>query len=218
MKKIILSLLLIFFPFFYVSVGAMDLNYSAKSDVAENPFVAYGYNPETRIVSGYLAAFRVTPGRTDSCKLVFRGNSNRLDVKFQEETWESASEAESGSKVFITVRNSEIFLDFKKDSLGGDCEWILPFKVGSRVIETNDKVAVTLRAPNRGDWVGVYVISAKKALFHSEPDTASIKKAYLIPGDVIYVIKEKPDWYFVQYDNQKRKTVGWIKKADTVQP
>ncbi|MCC2971636.1 SH3 domain-containing protein [Massilia sp. IC2-476] len=40
----------------------------------------------------------------------------------------------------------------------------------------------------------------------------------MVRGDVVYVYEERPDWYFVRYDNGKRETMGWIRKSDTVQP
>lgn len=195
---------------------AGELDYSAKSDFSDNPFLAYGYNPKTQVISGYLAAFRTAPGRTDECKLVFKGRGGRFSVKYSEEIWESGSE--NGSGVSITMGKDESYLRFDRTSMGGDCDWILPFKAGKRVHATVDEVFVSVNVPVSGDWIGVYVINSKRAHFHSEPNDASLRKAYLVQGDVVYVYDEQPDWYFVRYDNGKRTTSGWIKKADTVQP
>lgn len=107
---------------------------------------------------------------------------------------------------------------FPRESLKGDCDWILPFNVGPRVFETSDKVAIAMEVPNVGNWVGVYGIGVKRAKFHSRPDNASVRKEYLVEGDIIYVFDEQPEWYFVQYENGRRKTVGWIRRSDTVQP
>lgn len=218
MRKMICFMLMAMTQYIGCSVFAGELNYSAKSDISDNPFLAYGYNPKTKIISGYLAAFRTTPGRTDECKLVFKGGANRLSVKYLEETWVAEAGKENDSGAALEIRESEPYLKFNIESMGGDCEWILPFKVGKRVSVTVDEVAVTMRVAYSGDWIGVYVVNAKKAKFHSEPDSAAVKKAYLVEGDVIYVYDEKRDWYFVQYDNGKRKTSGWIRKSDTVEP
>lgn len=66
---------------FWFPVLATELKQSAKSDMWDNPFLAYGYNPNSKVVTGYLAALRTAPGRTDVCKLVFKINSSRLGVK-----------------------------------------------------------------------------------------------------------------------------------------
>lgn len=196
--------------------SADELDYSAKSDFPDNPFLAYGYNPKTKTVSGYLAAFRIAPGRTDECKLVFKGNAGRLSVKYLEETWVAENERDSG--VSIRMEKNEPYLRFYKDSMGGDCDWILPFKVGKRVHATADEVFVSVKVPVSGDWIGVYVINSKRAQFHSEPNSASLNKVYLVEGNVAYVYDEQPDWYFVRYNNGKGTTSGWIRKDDTVQP
>jgi hypothetical protein len=200
---------------------ASELNYSGRSDIWENPFLAYGYNPKTNLITGYLAALRTAPGRTDECKLAFAGNSaetHSLSVKYMAEAGQYKRKNPTDSGVSIALEKSGFHLKFSKKMLGGDCDWILPFVVGPRVSETSDEVIVAMKVPNSGSWVGVYAISAKRAKFHSRPDNASVQKAFLVAGDVIYVYDERPDWYFVQYEEGKRKTVGWIRRSDTVQP
>jgi hypothetical protein len=218
MKKMVLMALTVLGTFVGSFALADELSYSAKSEISANPFVAYGYNPKTKVLSGYLAAFRTMPGRTDECKVVFSGNGDNWSVKYHEDIWVPASQTGKNNDFSIATEKNEIYLHFSKESMGGDCEWILPFKVGPRVRETADKVIVTMKVWQSGDWIGVYVIGAKKANFHSEPNNASVRNAYLIEGNVIYVYDERPDWYFVQHDNGKKKTTGWIRKIDTVQP
>lgn len=196
---------------------ASDLTYSARTESWDNPFLAYGYNPKTKLFTGYLAAFRTAPGRTDECKLVFKGNAKRLAIKYLEVTWVYGHENQNDSTGYISNHNNRPLLRLFKTSLGGDCDWILPFKIGPRVSETVDEVAVAMKPSKEGSWIGVYAIGAKRARFHSQPNNASARKVYLIAGDLIYVYHEQRDWYFVQYEKEKRKTIGWIRKADTVQ-
>ncbi len=198
--------------------SAVDWKNSGRSALSGNPYLAYGYNPRSGLTTGYLAAFRIGPGRTDECKLVFRRDVNGIAVKYLEETWVPGPEGRFDRRAAIVMQDDEPVLKFPKTSLGGDCDWILPFNVGPHVFDTSDEVAVKMNVPDKGNWIGVYVISAKRAWFHAQPNDISVQKSYLIGGDVIFVYDERPDWYFVQYDNGKKKTVGWIKKADTVQP
>ncbi len=68
-----------------------------------------------------------------------------------------------------------------------------------------------------GKWKMVSAVRAKRAYFHSTPNDASRRKAFLVSADVIYVYEENDDWYYVKYQNGKKETTGWIRKSDTVQ-
>jgi hypothetical protein len=221
MKEVRIWIIAFFIQCIALPLFAADINHSGKSDISDDPFLAYGYNPKTKVISGYLAALRTAPGRTDECKLAFVGNpksSSGLSVKYMEADWLGKRSGQPVSRVSIVEDKHEFRLKFSRESLGGDCDWILPFNAGPSVSETPDEVSVTMNVSNTGDWIGVYVISAKRAKFHSRPTSDSVRKAYLVEGDVIFVYEEQPDWYFVEYEEEKRKTVGWIRKADTVQP
>lgn len=218
MKKILFVLVAVTIQGLGFKALALELNYSAKSEMSDNPFLAYGYNPKTKVITGYLAALRTAPGRTDDCKLVFKADGKRLAVKYLEEAWVSKSGNQPDGSAQITTEKGEPFLKFSKASLGGDCDWILPFNVGPLVLDGPDEVAVRMKVSNAGNWIGVYVVNAEQAKFHGQADNASVQKAYVVKGDVIYVFDERPGWYFVRYQNGSRKTVGWIKKTDTVQP
>lgn len=221
MKKNAMLIILVILQCASISLHAHELKRSAKTDSWENPFIAYGYNPKTRITTGYLAALRISPGRTDECKLVFAGDidkSHNFFVKYTAETGTNGSQEPPRRSVSLFGRQDASEFKFIKKDMGGDCDWVLPFVVESEVPENPDEVIVAMDAKNVGDWVSVYVIRAKKAQFYSQPDSSTAKKAFLVKGDVIYVYEEQPEWYFVKYDNGKRKTEGWIKRSDTLQP
>jgi hypothetical protein len=206
---------------FVGSSALAQLVHSAKGEIWDNPFLAYGYNPKTQILTGYLAALRTAPGRTDECKLVFAGNAaapDALSVRYlgTADLDEEPTRPESG--VRIVLENNEYYLKFSKKSLDGECDWILPFVVGSHVLEAPDKILVSMKLGNIGSWVAVYAIGSKRAKFYSHPNSKFIQRAFVVKGDVVYVYDERPEWYFVQFKEGKRKTVGWIRKSDTVQP
>ena len=205
---------------FAAPLSAADSNYSGRSDIWENPFLSFGYNPKTDVVTGHLIALRTAPGRTDECKLVFAGRSsikNSFSVKYMEQDEVYERPSQSAASVSIGLGN-EFRLKLLKKDLAGDCDWILPFAGGSRVQESADEITLTMKVPNTGSWIGVYVIKAKRVRFHSQPSNATMQKAFVVAGDVVYVYDERPDWYFVRYEDGKSKTMGWIKKSDTVQP
>ena len=50
-----------------------DFIYSGKNEVFDNPFVAVGFNPKNKLLTGYVRGLRTAPGRTDSCEFIFEG-------------------------------------------------------------------------------------------------------------------------------------------------
>ncbi len=202
------------------SVFAFDLKVSARTDSSEQPFIAYGYNPVSKIMTGHLIALRTAPGRTDECKLVFAGNAAKphgmaVEVLPSERPADAPRKTPDAS---VVIENGDAYLKLSRRSLDGECDWVLPFNVGPRVIETTDSILVAMKAPNEGSWIAVHVIGAKKAQFHDQPSSTSVRKAFLVAGDMVYVYREHLNWYFVEYEGEKKKTVGWIRKSDVVEP
>jgi hypothetical protein len=183
MKKIVLSIVVAVFQCFSITVNAYELTRSGKTDSWDNPFIAFGYNPATKITTGYLAALRTAPGRTDECKLVFASNSDKSDefiVRYIARNGAFRKSGQSLHHVPLVVEENVLYLKFSKKELGGDCDWILPFVVETDVNEDNDDVLVAMEAQNAGKWIAVYAISAEKARFHGEPVSSSVKNSFLI--------------------------------------
>lgn len=199
--------------------AASDIRTSGRSEITENPFIAYGVNPITHVITGNVIALRTAPGRTDECRFGFAGNVRDLHHVSVKYLSEFASYEARGSIGTATIINNskELSLVIKKDLLAGGCEWILPFIVGPRVAESKDKVFIALSGVVAGDWVGVFSIGSVKARFHGRPDKSVVQDAFLVQGDLIYVYEERPDWYYVKYEGRKKTTAGWIRKSDTVQ-
>lgn len=76
---------------------------------------------------------------------------------------------------------------------------------------------MSLEAKTANDWIGIAAIRSKRALFYGGPDTAAVRKSFLVAGDVVYITEEKPGWYRVRFTHAIRETTGWIKASDTVQ-
>lgn len=203
-----------------ISVDARELKHSGRTEVWGNPFIAYGYSPNTKLTTGYLAALRIAPGRTDECKLIFSGvadKTNEFSVRYLRQEKLSGKRIQPHDHVSLVDEKGARYFIFSKKNLAGDCDWILPFVVESDPSENPGEVRVAIEAQHAGDWISVYVIEAQKARFHGRPNSSSVKKDFLVKGDVIYVYDEQPEWYFVRYEEGKRKIEGWIRKSDTVQ-
>lgn len=198
---------------------AGDLRISGTNDIFDNPFLAYGVDPTTKLVNGYLVALRTSPGRTDECRFVFSGSlqePKKFSVKYLSET-DGYSSAGSTSSAVVENVNGELYMRIKKNQLGGECEWILPFIGEPRITEKSGEVVISFGGLNPGAWVGVFAIKSERAKIYRSATEASGQQAYLIQGDFINVYAEQQDWYYVKYERRKKTTVGWVKKSDTVQ-
>lgn len=205
--------------FSFSPVFASDLSVSGKNAITDNPFVAYGVNPVTEVVTGYLLGLRASPERTNACRFAFAGslkNPSAFTVKYLSEV-DGYEKGGSTSPAVVKNIDGDLLINIKKDQMGGDCEWILPFISEPRVKESRGEVAIHFGNVNQGDWIGVFVIKSERARFYRTTEDSSVQKSFLIQGDYIYVYNEKPGWFFVKYAGRKRETTGWIKKSDTVQ-
>jgi hypothetical protein len=217
-KRIVAMVQILIFNSFS-QVIASDLRTSGKNEIADNPFVAYGVNPVTQLVTGYLVALRTAPGRTDECRFVFAGNltnSQKFSVKYLSEI-DGYEKSGPMSPAVVNNVKGDLNMEVKKSQLGGECEWILPFINEPRVKENAGTVAISFGSLSPGNWIGVLAIKSERAPFYRSAEESSVQDAYLVRGDYIYVYAEQPDWYYVKYERRKKTTVGWIRKSDTVQ-
>lgn len=221
MRKVLLLVVAAIAQYISIPLHASALKQAGKTELSDNPFIAYGYNPRTKITTGYLAALRTAPGRTDECKMVFSTNPDKADeffVKYLGEVDSSEIQDRLNNRASLVFEKNILYLKFLKKNMGGDCDWILPFVVETESFENSTDVMVEMGVQYAGDWIGVYAIGSRKARFYSRPDSSSVQKAFLVKDDVIYVYDEQLDWYFVKYKKGKLKIEGWIKKSDALQP
>ncbi len=65
-------------------------------------------------------------------------------------------------------------------------------------------------------WTAIRKITAAKAYFYAAPMSAKRGKAYVVAGDMVGVLQEKPGWLEVEYPanaDTRRKT--WLRTTDT---
>jgi hypothetical protein len=199
---------------------ATDIEKSGQNEIFDNPFIATGFNPQTRVLTGYLVALRTEPGRTDECKFVFSGKvdkkeSVQLVLKSIPGATGNTPPTSSRADLISSPKQQKLVIDAKQ--LPGECEWILPDVGEPKVSQSGKTISVAIENSETGEWIAVNVIGAKRAYFHKSPDAATAGKAFLVAGDVVYVSEEKPDWLSVKFHGRKKDTVGWIKKTDIVQ-
>lgn len=200
--------------------SAADIQKSGRTEIFANPFIAIGFNPQTRALTGYVQALRTEPGRTDACQFLFSGKVDKpelVSVVIKEIPGSAAGPVTSVYRGSITssAKQQNLLIDPKQ--LPGDCEWILPTIGEPKVLEIGKNISLPIDKSETGAWIGVSVIEAKRAYFHKEPITASKGKAFLVTGDVVYIVEDKSDWLYVKYRGRKKQTAGWIRKTAAVQ-
>lgn len=66
---------------------------------------------------------------------------------------------------------------------------------------------------NKSEFISINLIKSPKAYFYLTSDETSIRKAYVIKGDWVKILKEENGFAYVEY-GKETKTKGWIKKVD----
>lgn len=100
---------------------AGDLSISGANDISDNLFMAYGFNPVTQLVTGYLVALRTSPGRTDECRFVFAGNlksANKFSVKYLSEI-DGFEKSGSMSPAVVNNVDGDLYMNVRKNRREG---------------------------------------------------------------------------------------------------
>lgn len=202
-------------------LAAPDLR-SGSNAYFDNPYMAVGVNPATKVVTGYVMARYSAPGRADGCKFVFRGNlapdgKVRVAVKDAMPANPGASAPAGKEAAVLTAAKGSLQLDLPASQAPGDCAWILDMAAGEHLASEGRRFKLSVEPGPEHDWIGVAVVRSKRAFFHDAPDDKTVRKAFLVPGDMVYVMEERPGWYLAKFTHAKKETAGWIKAADTIQ-
>lgn len=191
---------------------------SGKSDHIANPFVIIGFNPETQLLTGFVSAVRIAPGRTDECSFVFSGDlgrSSKLKLAYGHRGDSVAEDSIIRQDALLDYRRVDSpELRIKKPIADEDCDWILPFVGQPGINESEREISISLAQREGGDWIGVYAIKSERARFHGAPDQNSARKSYVVRGDVIYVYKWEGDWCYAKFEKNGKATQGWLRKSD----
>ncbi|HTJ63937.1 MAG TPA: hypothetical protein VL899_09010 [Alphaproteobacteria bacterium] len=77
---------------------------------------------------------------------------------------------------------------------------------------TGDPFTETLST--RADhWIGVGMVSARRAVLQPMPAASPRRKPYLVQYDPVVILERKPGWVRVVYDGEKPVT-GWLAQSD----
>ncbi|CDG83169.1 hypothetical protein [Janthinobacterium agaricidamnosum] len=207
-------------------VHAGDIQESAQNEGFANPSIITGFNPDTKNLTGYVSLSRPAPGSIDWCNFLFYGKVDgkqaipvSLKNVVKDEGRESIAQSRPStqSKGKIEISSGKNILLIEESELPGACTWMFPAAGVAGIAQAGTTFSVRLGGEVKGSWIAVGVISSKRAHFHAQPDEKTIKKAFLISGNVLYIYKEENDWLYVKFQGLNKETYGWIKKSDTVQ-
>jgi hypothetical protein len=209
---------------FFAGLGmAAEMAVSGKNEIFDNPFIAVGYNPATKLITGYVLGLRAAPGQTDACQLIFEGvaeSKDSVEVSIRDADDLSVGKGKTAAarlgRAIFSVKGGKRQLIIKNDALPGNCDFVLPFTNDGKVNVGEKETRISMDGLDKGDWIMVRVVRAKRAYFHKQPNQGSIDKAFLVAGDVMYIYETKPDWYYVKFKGAKKETVGWVKKQDVL--
>jgi hypothetical protein len=201
--------------------AASDLR-SGSNEFFDNPYMAVGVNPATKVVTGYVMALYSAPGRADACKFVFRGNltqDGKVLVALKDATPANAGKNAQGGKeaAVLTAAKGTLNLDLPASQVPGDCDWMMGMASSDHLVSDAHGFKLSVDVAPEHDWVGVAVVRSKRAMFHDAPDDKTVRKGFLVAGDMAYVTEERSGWYHVKYVHGKKETAGWIKVTDTIQ-
>jgi hypothetical protein len=203
------------------SAIAHDLTMSGATDSFANPFVVTGFNKATKVLTGSISATRIAPGETNECRILLYGDAKTpktLKVAYIILNAAEGVQQISGiNKATVAKDGTSLKLTFDQKTLGGECDWILSHLGEPSISQQGNELFISVSHRQPGAWISVHTIKSRHANFHRSPDANDVEKTFLVAGDTISVYEERSGWYYVKFQGRKKKTVGWIKKTDTVQ-
>lgn len=202
---------------------AKNPSHSIRSSILDNPSMVLAEDPKNNHIHGFVTALRTAPGRTDECKFFFRGEpfkNGTSRISITDAVRYRAPKTPGGGDIVhgvITNVGKKYVLDVSNPEKIGDCDWILGFIGGPAVFQKGNSFQINFLGDESGDWNSLAIICRKRAHFYAEPTEQRKRKAFVVAGDLVYVFDETADWYYAKFLHGRSETVGWIKKADTVQ-
>lgn len=138
-----------------------------------------------------------------SCIFLLRGRLE--DGRWRVETWYPGEAAIAGD---LSFENGQASLTLRENH--GGC----PMTAG-------DMTRQPYRAglDNRGaGWIGVALVTARRAVFHPAPGAPPPRSPYIVSGDPVVVLERRGEWVRARYVAGTRPVTGWLRAADLAPP
>jgi len=153
------------------------------------------YDNKTDKISGYYENFSGWNERSGMprfmCTFYLQGKPE-ADRPINIKTWYPGNpdpEAVISGTLKISADNKNLIIKLNKEH--GGCWNVQHF--------TDSPVSFSLA--KKKNWIGIRVARSKKTYFYRQPDAQTRRRAYVINGDVLKVIKNNTDWLYIEYLN-----------------
>lgn len=186
---------------------SIGLSAQIKSGIYEDG-LKLAYNPSNTLVTGFYEQYtgldETTGNAKFSCIFYITGNYKSGEVSI--ETFYPLEEKEDliQGKLRIDSANS---VSIKLNDDHGGCWNVWPFKYEFSKFSLEEAKS----------WIEIRYVNSGKAFFYRDMDEESIRKAYLVSGDIVYVDKVEGTWGHCTYYG-KAVTTGWVKLASLNTP
>lgn len=72
-----------------------------------------------------------------------------------------------------------------------------------------------LDATRKTHWLSMAEVSGERVYFNNAPDAATRRKAWIVKGDVVGVLKSQPGWTQIEFLSESGKsTTGWVESSE----
>lgn len=162
-----------------------------------------GLDPQSQELTGYYqngtGMDAEGKGPQFNCTFFLRGKKS--GDSYQVQTWFPGDPTSTKIKGQLKVSGGAIAL--KLSELPGGCAMVDP--------DLAKPEGESMTQDATGNWIGIRVISAKRAHFFEDPTAVAPRKTYVVRGDGVRVWEKKPGWVLVDYEGRNK---GWIKTED----
>lgn len=161
------------------------------------------YNPTTELITGYFEQYSGFDDNDEnprfSCIFYIIGTYAKGEISIK--TFYPLEEKDDLIAGKLKV-DSAASISIKLNDDHGGCWNVWPFKY--------EYSRFTLEQAK--DWIEIRYATVDKVFFYSDKSESTIRRAYVVKGDVVYIDKVDGEWAHCTYYG-KNITSGWIKAA-----
>lgn len=179
------------------------------SSIQENKLISGKYdeelhlafNPNNNLITGYFSSATGYDESTDrpkfTCNFYLEGKleNNKVNLK----TYYPLNKEDDLLPGTIKLTdNSHLSIQLSEEH--GGCWNVQPLS----------KTPINFGLTEKHNWIEIRYITKDKSNFYSQKNDSTIRKTYLIKGDIVYIERIEDEWAYCNYYGVKT-TSGWIK-------
>jgi hypothetical protein len=161
-----------------------------------------GFDPATRIVSGY---FEMQRGERPSFNCIFFLAGKLEAARAEIMTYFPETPTADLIRGELMVESPKQFR-VRLETEHGGCGNVEHFA------DKDQPAEFTLGAAY--PWISIAVVRSDRAFFHDAPSASTRRRAYVVKGDGLGVRASEPGWLEVDYVGGEKPVSGWIRRVD----